>query len=455
MSAPVHTARPSAATRERKRWGFGAVMPKGLYTRSLLIVILPMLLLQSVVALVFMERHWELTTQRLSQAVAQDISAIIDLYSELKDPEDRKKLTEIATRELGLEITFLPNQNLPAPKSAPLFFILDRVLSEEIALRTDRPFSVDSQSEPRRVEVQVKLDNEILRVRTRLSRAYASNSHIFLVWMVVASIILIAVSILFLRNQIRPILHLANAAENLGKGREVADFAPRGAAEVRKATQAFFAMRDRIERQIEQRTTMLAGVSHDLRTVLTRLRLQIALMPKGDETKDLEADVDEMERMLEGYLAFARGDAGEMAKLVDVAALLQEIGSDAKRSGNTVRIGFSGPPLVTARPDALKRAVGNLVINAGRFGKTVAVEGRNEKSQLVITVDDDGPGVPADKYDDVFRPFLRLDQARNLDHPGSGLGLTIARDIARGHGGDVTLSKSPLGGLRARFYIPV
>jgi two-component system, OmpR family, osmolarity sensor histidine kinase EnvZ len=454
MTAPVNTARP-ASSREHKRWSLAVGMPKGLYTRSLLIVILPMLLLQSVIALVFMERHWELTTQRLSQAVAQDISAIIDLYSELQDPEDRRKLTEIANRELGLEIAFLPNENLPAPKSAPLFFILDRVLSEQIALRTDRPFSVDSQSEPRRVEVQVKLDNEILRVRTRLSRAYASNSHIFLVWMVVASIILITVSILFLRNQIRPILHLANAAENLGKGREVADFSPRGAAEIRKATQAFFAMRDRIERQIEQRTTMLAGVSHDLRTVLTRLRLQIALMPKGDETKDLEADIDEMERMLAGYLAFARGDAGEAAKPVDVAVLLDEIGSDAKRSGKTIRVTFTGSPLVTARPDAMKRAIGNLVMNASRFGKTVTVEGRNEKGQLIIVVDDDGPGVPADKYEEVFRPFLRLDQARNLDHPGSGLGLTIARDIARGHGGDVTLSKSPLGGLRARLYIPV
>ncbi|BCJ90120.1 two-component sensor histidine kinase [Terrihabitans soli] len=453
MTAPVHTAR-TPVQRERSRWRLGAIMPKGLYTRSLLIVVLPMLLLQSVVALVFMERHWELTTQRLSQAVAQDISAIIDLYSELRDPDDRRKLTEIASRELGLDISFLPNQALPAPKSAPLFFILDRVLSEEIAQRTDRPFSVDSQSEPRRVEVQVKLENEILRVRTRIGRAYASNSHIFLVWMVVASAILIAVSILFLRNQIKPILHLANAAENLGKGRDVADFTPRGAAEVRRATQAFFAMRDRIHRQIEQRTTMLAGVSHDLRTVLTRLRLQIALM-KGKETQDLEADIDEMERMLEGYLAFARGDAGETAKPLDIASLLDEIGSDAERTGKSISVEFEGPPVVTARPDALKRAITNLVINASRFGGTVKVEGRHEKAQLVVTVDDDGPGIPGDKYEEVFRPFLRLDEARNLDHPGSGLGLTIARDIARGHGGDVILSKSPLGGLRAQFSIPV
>jgi two-component system osmolarity sensor histidine kinase EnvZ len=453
MSAPVNTAR-RPARRARSPWSIGAVMPKGLYTRSLLIVILPMLLLQSVIALVFMERHWELTTRRLSQAVAQDISAIIELYRALPSPDTRQKLVEIAGRELDIDVSFLPNQPLPAPKSAPVFFILDSVLSEEIARRTDLPFSVDSRSEPRRVEVQVKLDNEIVRLQTRIGRAYASNSHIFLVWMVVASVLLISVSILFLRNQIRPILHLANAAENLGKGREVADFPARGATEVRRATQAFFAMRDRIQRQIEQRTTMLAGVSHDLRTVLTRLRLQIALMPKGEETKDLESDIDEMERMLQGYLAFARGDAGEPSRPVDVAALLTEVGSDAQRSGQSVEIGHSGSLIVTARPDALKRAIGNLVTNASRFGRKVTVDGRHEKGQLVVTVDDDGPGVPNDKYEEVFRPFLRLDQARNLDHPGSGLGLTIARDIARGHGGDVTLSKSPLGGLRAQFYIP-
>jgi two-component system osmolarity sensor histidine kinase EnvZ len=272
--------------------------------------------------------------------------------------------------------------------------------------------------------------------------------------MVVASILLIIVSILFLRNQIRPILQLAHAAENLGKGRPVANFQPRGAQEVRNATQAFFAMRDRIEKQIEQRTTMLAGVSHDLRTVLTRLRLQIALLPKSDETSDLGADVDEMERMLEGYLAFARGDAGEAAQPLDVAALLKSVGANAKRTGVAPQISFSGDPIVTARPDALKRAVGNLVTNALRFGSKVTVEGRHENGHLVITVDDNGPGVPDDMREDVFRPFLRLDQARNLDHPGSGLGLTIARDVARGHGGEVDLSKSPLGGLRARLHIP-
>jgi two-component system osmolarity sensor histidine kinase EnvZ len=440
--------------RERPRWRLGELMPKGLYTRSLLIVILPMLLLQSAVALIFMERHWERTTRLLSTAVAQDIAAIVELHNAFPNPDQRDALIRIARDDLDMEVAFLPDQPLPTSEPPPLFFILERLLSKEIAGRIDRPFWLDTRSDDRRIEVRVKLNDEVMSVTTSTNRAYASNSHIFLVWMVVASALLITVSILFLRNQIRPILQLANAADNLGKGREVADFRPRGAQEVRKATQAFFAMRDRIERQIEQRTTMLAGVSHDLRTVLTRLRLQIALLPKTPETADLEADVDEMERMVEGYLAFARGDAGEAARPIDIAALLNEVGANANRTGAAPKISFAGDPIVIARPDALRRAVGNLVTNATRFGSTVTVDGRHENGQLVITVDDNGPGVPDDMREEVFRPFLRLDEARNLDHPGSGLGLTIARDVARGHGGEVGLSKSPLGGLRAKLHIP-
>lgn len=459
MTTPLNTSSRSTDTsktsqREYGRWSIAGLMPKGLYTRSLLIVILPMLLLQSVVALVFMDRHWELTTRRLSTAVARDVAALIDLHDAFSAAEDRDALARIAARDLDMRVEFLPDQPLPEPTPPPLFFILEGTLSEAIAERVHRPFWVDARSTPRQVEIRVKLDNEVLSLKTSIGRAYASNSHIFLVWMAVASILLITVSILFLRNQIRPILQLASAAENLGKGREVADFRPRGAREVRRASQAFFAMRDRLQRQVEQRTTMLAGVSHDLRTVLTRLRLQTALLPKGSETGDLESDIGEMERMLEGYLAFARGDAGEASRPVDVAALLDEVVADTKRSGGNPAMSFNGAPMVTARPDALKRALANLVTNAARFGKSVRIKGTHENGQLVVTVDDDGPGVPHDRREDVFRPFLRLDEARNLDHPGSGLGLTIARDIARGHGGDVELSKSPLGGLRARLYIP-
>lgn len=436
---------------KRRTWRPGKLLPKGLYTRSLLIVILPMLLLQSVIALIFMERHWQQTTQRLSATVAQDIAALIQLREAGVDPAELSK----AGDRMGLTVTFVPDEPLPSPNPPPIFQILERVLAGEMAKQVKRPFWIDARNHLGFVEIRVKLDDEVLRVITRVSRAYASNSHIFLVWMAGASLLLITVSILFLRNQIKPILQLANAAENLGKGRPVTNFRPRGAREVRAATQAFFAMRDRIERQIEQRTTMLAGVSHDLRTVLTRLRLQLALLPKGPEIDDLVGDVNEMERMLEGYLAFARGDGGEPAQPLDAADLLDEIRSDARKSGKSVTVSFSGDKHITAKPGALKRAVANLVTNALRFGSEVRIEGRHENGRLVITVEDDGPGIPDDSREDVFRPFLRLDEARNLDHPGSGLGLTIARDIARGHGGDIELAKSRLGGLRAKLHIPV
>jgi two-component system, OmpR family, osmolarity sensor histidine kinase EnvZ len=453
VTTTIPRAAPDEAARPRRRW-LADILPKGLYTRSLLIIIVPMLLLQSVVALVFMERHWESVTRRLSASVAQDIAALIDLTRHSTFGDQRATLRRVAEEDLNLRIAFLPDGTLPRQLPQPLFSILDRVLSQELARRLDEPFWIDTISVDREVEIRVKLPGEILSVRVRRNDAYASNSHIFLLWMMGTAIILITISILFLRNQIRPILQLANAAEDLGKGREVPDFRLRGAREVRRAASAFFAMKDRIERQIEQRTTMLAGVSHDLRTVLTRLRLQIALLPPGPEIADLENDIAEMDRMLEGYVAFARGDAGEVPRRIDIPTLMAEIESDIRRRGHAPQFSTSGGRAIIARYDAMKRAIGNLVQNATGFGERVEVKAVRDAGYLIVTVDDDGPGIPEDKREDVFRPFLRLDQARNLDRSGSGLGLAIARDVARGHGGDIVLSTSPLGGLRARLYIP-
>ncbi|MDX6806392.1 ATP-binding protein [Terrihabitans rhizophilus] len=437
------------------RFGLSNLLPKGLYTRSLLIIIVPMLLLQSVVALVFMERHWELVTRRLSAAVAQDIAALIDLTRNTELGSDREVLQRVASEDLKLQLDFLPDGNLPAQLPKPLFSILDRVLSQELARRMEEPFWIDTTTDLRNVEIRIKLPGELLSIGVPRNSAYASNSHIFLLWMAGTAIILITISVLFLRNQIRPILQLANAAENLGKGRETPTFRLRGAREVRRAASAFFSMRDRIERQIEQRTTMLAGVSHDLRTVLTRLRLQIALLPPNAGIADLEDDIAEMDRMLEGYMAFARGDAGEAPRRINAAALMREIEADLHPAGQQIHFSYRGGESVIARPDALKRAIGNLVSNSLGFGKRVEVTAECGDGYFVVLVDDDGPGIPEDKREDVFRPFLRLDDSRNLNRPGSGLGLSIARDVARGHGGDVSLSTSKLGGLRARLHIPL
>jgi len=292
-------------------------------------------------------------------------------------------------------------------------------------------------------------------VFARRSAAYVSNSEIFLLWMVGTSTVLLIVAIIFLRNQIKPILRLADAAESFGKGREVPNFRPRGAREVRRAAAAFIEMKTRVERAMEQRTAMLAGVSHDLRTVLTRFKLELALIDDTPEVEAMKKDVDEMARMLEAYLAFARGDSGEASAPTDMAGFLEELKIDAERHGHKASVVFHGPPIVTVRPAAFRRCLGNLVSNAARFAPSIAITGHRDHRYLTVTVDDDGPGIPPDMREEVFKPFLRLDDARNQDEGGTGLGLAIARDIARSHGGDITLGDSPLGGLRATVRVPV
>jgi two-component system, OmpR family, osmolarity sensor histidine kinase EnvZ len=429
------------------------VLPKGLYARSLLIVIAPVVVLQSVIAYAFMERHWQTVTNRLSAAVASDIAALIDVYEKYPQERGSEILTTLAEQRLSLDVDILPAEPLPRIGPKPFFDILDTALSNEIRLRVRRPFWIDTVGRSNLVEVRIQLDDAVMRVIARRSQTYASNAHIFLVWMVGTSLILLTVAILFLRNQIKPILALADAAEDFGKGREI-EFRPRGAREVRRAGAAFLDMKRRIARQIEQRTTMLNGVSHDLRTVLTRFRLSLEMIQQTPELDDLKKDVDEMSRMLEAYLAFVRGAPGEIAQPTDIRGLLEEFRSDAERQGHPTTLTIEGDPNVTLRRDAFRRLLGNLVSNAARYGDDIQITAVHNEKYLTVHVDDDGPGIPPENREDVFRPFLRLDEARNQDHAGSGLGLAIARDIARSHGGDVSLDESPLGGLRASVRVP-
>jgi two-component system osmolarity sensor histidine kinase EnvZ len=431
------------------------VMPKGLYARALLIIIMPMVLLQSVVAYVFMERHWSRVTQRLSAVVVQDIATLIEVYKVYPQDAGETQIRRIAQDKLGLTVDFLPVNDLPPPGPKPFFSIVDQAISEELRKQIGRPFWIDTVGRSALVEIRVKLDNNVMRVFARRSAAYASNSEIALMWMIGTALVLITVAVLFLRNQIRPILRLADAAESFGKGREVPNFRPRGAREVRRAAQAFIEMKSRIERAIEQRTAMLAGVSHDLRTILTRFKLELALIGDSPEVEAMKKDVDEMGRMLEAYLAFARGDSGEQSAATDMGAFLDELKTDAERNGHRSSVAFHGHPIVTVRPAAFRRCLGNLVSNAARHAPSISITGHRDHRWLTVTVDDDGPGIPPHLREEVFKPFLRLDDARNQDEGGTGLGLAIARDIARSHGGDITLSDSPLGGLRATVRVPV
>jgi two-component system osmolarity sensor histidine kinase EnvZ len=431
-------------------------LPKRLYARSLIIVITPMILLQSVVTLVFMERHWQLVTERLSDAVVRDISAIIDLIEVFPEPNgDYSDLTRIARERLQMRVEILPTEPLPPPGPKPFFSILDESLSNGIRDHIRRPFWLDTVGDSKIVEVRIQLEHNVLRVFVRRGQAYASNSHIFLVWMVGTSLILLGIAIPFLRNQIKPITQLAEAAESFGKGRPMPpDFRPRGAEEVRRAGFAFIQMRERIERQIEQRTTMLTGVSHDLRTILTRFKLQLALSGAKADTEALNQDVNDMQAMLEGYMAFARGEGLEDAGRFDLAEEFSKLAEEAKLRKRELKTSLTGASEIHVRPNGFRRLLSNLAGNAFRYAKKVEVKATHARGTVRLVIDDDGPGIPADKREEVFKPFVRLDDARNLDASGTGLGLSIARDIARSHGGDIRLEDSPLGGLRVVVTVP-
>ncbi len=434
----------------------GDQMPKGLYARALIIIIAPMVLLQSVLTFVFLERHWQTVTRRLSTVTVQNIAMLIDIYRDFPQDPNAETLIRLADLDLGLRVSFVPGEELPEANSKPFFDLLDSTLTDELTRQIGRPFWIDTVGRSNFVDIRIKLDDGVMHVLARRSQTYASNSQIFLIWMVGTSLVLLTVAILFLRNQIKPILRLSEAAESFGKGRPPPDdFRPRGAREVRQAANAFIEMRDRIERHVEQRTVMLAGVSHDLRTVLTRFKLQLAMFEEAPELDALRADVDEMQAMLEDYLAFAKGDSGEEIVRADIGEILSEVKSQA-HGATEVRIEVKDAPLVVPlKRHAFKRAVANLVNNAARFAEHVNVSATRRDGSLLIEVEDDGPGIPETEREHVFRPFYRLDHARNQDAGSTGLGLAIARDIARIHGGDIVLSQSPLGGLKAVLKVPV
>ncbi len=443
-------------------WGyFSEFVPKGLYARALIIIIAPIVMLEGVIAYVFLESHWQAVTRRLSEATARDVAALTQLYREYDRNDDYRQLTGLALDRLNIALQVLPPGDLPTEQPKPFFALLDQTLSNEIQDKLKGvPYWIDTVGRSKHVEIRIKLDDAVLRFIARRSQTYASNSHIFLVWMVVTSIVLLSVAILFLRNQIKPILKLADAAEAFGKGRisPQTEIRARGAREVRQATMAFMEMRDRISQHVEQRTTMLAGVSHDLRTVLTRFNLQLAFMDDSAEVQALRKDVKEMEQMLADYLAFTKGDGGEDAEDTDLGVLLREVHDRVQVLDADISLKLPGRGRELSVPlkrHAFKRALTNLISNAARYGDTVTIRAVSGRRIIRIDIEDDGPGIPPHERENVFKPFYRIDAARSSqDGSHSGLGLAIARDIARSHGGDITLASSTLGGLRASITIP-
>jgi two-component system osmolarity sensor histidine kinase EnvZ len=431
-------------------------MPRSLFGRALIIIVAPLVMVQLIAAFVFYDRVWETVTRRLAAGVAGDVGMVVQYLSRYPEPESRDWVTFASLTTTGLELAFEPGAILADTTTDPGSGLLERRLAHALNERVRRPYYLDVWSQPREVWIDVQLPDGVLHVQAQRERVFTSTVYVFLMWMVGSSLIFLAIASVFMRNQVRPIRRLAAAAEEFGKGRDVSDFRPAGAAEVRQAAAAFIVMRERIRRFLQQRTEMLAGISHDLRTPLTRMKLELAMF--GDShpsVPGLKSDVADMERMVDSYLAFVRGEGEEPPEPLDLGRLIGDLAAARRREGEAVDVDAEGDLVVPLRPQAAKRCFDNLIANAIRHGTKVDIRAARRGRSVEVTIDDNGPGIPPHAREDVFKPFYRLDESRNVATGGVGLGLTIARDFVRGHGGEITLGDSPHNGLRVRIRLPV
>ena len=435
-----------------RRW-IKRVLPRTMFGRSLLIVVVPIVLLQAIAAWIFYDRHWAAVSWRLSAGVAGDIALLIEAMQGAESDTKAPRFFERAAVLTDLDVKVTPGERL-SPPPASSRTLLEYQLTQAIRGRVNLPLHVTTLHDPYAIQINVQLSDGVLTVKVPRDRLYSSTTYIFVMWMVGSSLVLLAVATVFLRNQVKSLRRLAAAADGFGKGRPVPFFKIEGAVEVRQAAIAFMKMRDRIQRQVRQRTQMLAGVSHDLRTPLTRMKLALELLHNDPSVEELKSDVAEMERMVHGYLDFARGEGTETPVETDISLLLEDMAAAMRREGTPLAVAVPPEYVTTVRPNALRRCISNLISNARRHGSHVWLTGLVVADGIDILVDDDGPGIRLADRDRAFRAFVRLDSSRNPSTGGIGLGLTIARDVARSHGGEVTLETSPQGGLRARVHLP-
>lgn len=428
-------------------------LPKTLFGRALMILVMPLILLQIVSAWIFYDRHWDTVTWRLSAAVAGDIANAIEQLR--REPDDQEIIFTTVRRNMGLDLALYPGEILPN-QTQDMKGNFETIFAAAMSERVHRPFVMDSSSFRKHLVLHIQLADAVLTVVVPGSRLFSSTTYIFILWMVGTSLVLFAIASIFMRNQIRPIRRLAKAVESFGKGREPEqDFKPEGAVEIRQAAGAFNLMSERIRRQIRQRTDMLSGVSHDLRTPLTRMKLQLAMLDESPETQELSANVGEMEKMIQDYLTFARGEGGEKSVEHDLGELVMELVQQWQSGGISIDGHVEGRIVTWLKPNAFRRCVDNLIANASRYADQIWVHVGQRGSAIEILVDDNGPGIPEENREDAFRPFYRLDRSRNPSTGGTGLGLSISRDVVRTHGGDILLEDSPHGGLRARIRLPL
>ena len=427
---------------------FKDILPKGLYSRSLLIIIVPVVVLQGILTFVFLDRHWQLVTRKLSSAVASEIATFVDVAPSL----GLNKVVELSKKFYDAEVNYIPNKklinNLPKPIN-----LVENTLSKELSKTIIDNFWVDAHTYEKRVIVQIEKKEGIYEFIIPRRNVYATNSHIFLVWMVISSLLLVSVAVIFMRQQIKPIEKLSKAAQQFGLGKKMENFKPSGATEVRRAAEAYLKMQERIERFIEQRTLMLAGVSHDLRTPLTRLKLQLEMLSDDKTNIELLSDVNEMQKMLENYLDFAEDVTREKAIKTDLKQMIKEIINSESIENKVIEFNVKNdkPIFFECRAIAMKRCITNLLNNACSYGDDIRVALEKKKDVIDISIEDNGPGIDKTDYDKAIKPFIRLDSSRNQNIPGSGLGLSISQDITSNHGGKLIMSRSNLGGLKVQL----
>ena len=426
------------------------IIPSSLLGRSLIIVFAPILILVVLTTFIFYQTSWSIISKRLAQSVVADINVIVKLIDQNLKPE----AIQIAKKDFKMDVIYKKDTDLNPLSFRPQRGILPRRLQQSLE-ELERPFFYDLSNLEKGAAIAIQLNNDLLIISVHKDRLYNESAFVFLLWMFFASLILLLLSYLFMKGQIRPLKRLAIIAETFGRGLDAPELKGSGSLEIRQTTNAFNQMRTRIKRFIKQRTDMLAGVSHDLRTPLTRMKLQLSLMKDDDAKKELEYDIKEMTAMLNSYVSFVRGETPETIENIQLNNLIKNICQNLDREKYEITETYSRKIDTSGRPLQIKRAIQNILDNARRYASKIQIDVSANNDECFISISDNGPGIPEKNYEDVFKPFFTLDPSRNKMKGESGLGMTIARDIIRSHGGDIKLSPSSIGGLKTVINLPI